>query len=212
MSSILLEGGTVITFDEDAQCVVVLPNTDVLIHDGRITAIEAKIEHASLPKECEIVDVAHRIVAPGFVNTHLHSWESVWRTLGPNVTLPHYFPWFSQMGEPAKHLSAEDVYWSSLESYYEALNAGITTILEHAHNVWTPDVIWPGFEAAVDCGARVWWCYDISPSQGFPFEKQRQLLEKAVRIRPKTVEIGLALDGLSHASPLQMEQVKTMVR
>jgi hypothetical protein len=43
MLSTLLEGGTVITFDKDAQSVVVLPNTDVLIHDGRITAIEAKM-------------------------------------------------------------------------------------------------------------------------------------------------------------------------
>jgi cytosine/creatinine deaminase len=40
---------------------------DIGVHNGRIVAIEAKLE-----AECEALDVGGRLVAPGFVETHIH--------------------------------------------------------------------------------------------------------------------------------------------
>ena len=71
-----------------------------------------------------------------------------------------------------KAFTAEDVYISSLEGYLEGLNAGVTSYVDHAHNNWCREEVERGYKAAVDSGARVWWCYDIAPSDGFSVEEQ----------------------------------------
>lgn len=50
----------------------------------------------------------------------------------------------------------DDVYISSLEGYLEGLHGGVTSYVEHAHNNWNAAVVEPGFNAAVNSGARDW--------------------------------------------------------
>ena len=75
------------------------------------------------------------------------------------------------------------IYISCLEGYFEGLNVGVTSYVEHAHNKWNAEVVEPGHNVAVDSGARVWWCYDIAPWDEFPEGEQSDILD---RIRPKS--------------------------
>jgi cytosine/adenosine deaminase-related metal-dependent hydrolase len=196
----LLRGGTVIAFNNATKKVQVIRGESVLIKDDRITTIapDADIE---TPKDTEIIDVHGKIISPGFINTHVHMWQSVFRTIGPNITLARYLGgWLSQFGpSTAAAFKPEDVYISCLQGYMEGLSGGVTSYLDHAHNNWAPEMTRPGFCAAKDSGARVWWCYDVANRDNFPFERQWEALSDIAANIPASalVQPGISLDSLS---------------
>ena len=71
-SSILLQGGTVITLSNDDK-VVPLKNTDLLIQGNKIAKIGSKL---SAPTGAKVIDCKGKIVSPGFIDTHRHVWQS----------------------------------------------------------------------------------------------------------------------------------------
>ena len=200
MASKVLTNGTVITFDDATKSVKVLARASVLVTDDRITAIVEDGNELSIPQDAEIIDVEGKIVAPGFVNTHVHMWQSVFRTIAPNIILAQYFDWLSQMSPAATApFTPADVYISCLEGYLEGLNAGVTSYVDHAHNNWGHEVVKPGYQAALDSGARVWWCYDVTANNNqFPEMEQWKILGAiAAESAPSRMQIGLSLDGLA---------------
>ncbi|KAL8727582.1 MAG: hypothetical protein Q9181_005666 [Wetmoreana brouardii] len=217
MASKVLKDGTVLTFDDAAKAVKVLRRASVLIVDDRITAIAEDFDDLSLPADSEIINVQGKIVSPGFVNTHVHMWQSVYRTIGPDIILAQYFSWLSQMSDTAtKAFNPDDIYISCLQGYLEGLNAGVTSYLDHAHNNWDREVVEPGYEAALDSGARVWWCYDVAPRDNFSLEAQWETLGHiAAKATPAPILLGLSLDGLagSFRDDLagQLENTKEMI-
>src|SRR5438046_463562 len=97
MPSKVLKNGTVVTFDNATKSIKVLPRASILIIDDRVAAITENADVLSIPSDAEIINVEGKIVTPGFVNTHVHMWQSVFRTLGPDIVLAQYFSWLSQM-------------------------------------------------------------------------------------------------------------------
>lgn len=119
------------------------------------------------------------------------------------------------MGKATGSFSAEDIYVSCLEGYYEGLNAGVTSYVEHASNNWRREVVEPGYSAACDSGARVWWCYDLSPRDGFSSEQQLSMLreiKKDVNAAEAPVSMGLAFDGFNLAKEPDVKHLKEIVR
>ncbi len=45
----------------------------------------------------------------------------------------------------------------------EALDAGVTTTLDHAHSAWTNAHMLASLNASIDSGARVFWCPQVTP-------------------------------------------------
>src|SRR5262249_23047322 len=81
---IVLRGGVVLTLDPK---IGDFARADVLIEDGTIRAIAPDIA----PSDAAIVDAAHRIVIPGFVDTHSHSYQGLLRGILANgVLVPDY--------------------------------------------------------------------------------------------------------------------------
>ncbi|KAJ5603223.1 hypothetical protein N7537_006179 [Penicillium hordei] len=214
MSATVLKDGTLLTFDDSTQAVQVLRRASVLIIDDRIAAIAESFEELRAPPDADIINVEGKIVSPGFVNTHVHMWQSVYRSIGPDIVLAQYFDWLSQMSANATNtFTPEDIYISCLEGYLEGLNAGVTTYLEHAHNNWSRDVVEPGFDAAVDSGARIWWCYDVAPRDDFTAEEQWQLLGRLTsKATQSYVKLGLSLDGLAGSCLTGSEEKLTHLR
>jgi cytosine/adenosine deaminase-related metal-dependent hydrolase len=108
----------------------------------------------NLPSDIEVIDCTERIITPGFIDTHRHGWQTVYKTLGSNTTLAEYLLRYGQFVS-ASYFTPEDVYISQLTGIYETLAAGVTTILDHAHHTWTPEHSAAGLNASIDSGARV---------------------------------------------------------
>ena len=70
MKSILVKGGTLLTMDEQSSIV----QGDLLIRDGRITSLGQTGETADIT-----IDAAGCVVLPGFVQTHIHLCQTLFR-------------------------------------------------------------------------------------------------------------------------------------
>ena len=116
----LLRAGHVISMDP---AVGDLPRGDVLIEDGKIAAVGPEIS-----ADAEVLDMTGRIVIPGFVDTHRHTWEASIRGVAPDATLDDYFVDILDTFAPL--YTPEDVYAANLAGALECLNAGITTLVD----------------------------------------------------------------------------------
>ena len=73
---------------------------------------------------------------PGFVDTHRHTWQTPMRAICADWTLMDYFRGIRQTISP--RYAAEDVYAGNYVGALEALDAGVTTILDFSHCNNTP--------------------------------------------------------------------------
>lgn len=110
---ILLRAGHVLSMDP---AVGDLPQGDVLIEDGKIAAVDREIS-----ADAEVLDMTGRIVIPGFVDTHRHTWEASIRNVAPDATLDDYFVDILDTFAPL--YTPEDVYAANLAGSLECLNS-----------------------------------------------------------------------------------------
>ena len=212
MAAKVFHDGTVLSWNEDWQSIEVLHHTSILINGDTISAIGKDIE---APADAEVIDSTGKILTPGFINTHSHLWQTAYRTLAPNTTLASYLISYSQSSQAIKAFSAEDIYISCLEGYYEGLNAGVTTYVEHASNNWDLDVVKRGFDAAVDGGARVWWCCAAEDREDVTAEDVFEYIDtlgKRSKDNHPLVSLGLATDAMHSASDEQTQHMKDKIR
>lgn len=196
-SSVLLSGGTIIAFDEATNSLNIIRDGSILVQDDRIAGVYEEADPKGVvPADAEIVDCRHKIISPGFIDTHRHGWQTALKTLGSNSTLAEYFFTFSSPAAGPLYTAA-DVYESQLAGLLEAVNAGVTTTLDHAHSLWSTDRAEAGLEASVESGARVFWAPAIDPAAGYSVSEQiRDWRRWNKRAFPGgLVTLGLAYDG-----------------
>ncbi|MGW7203535.1 amidohydrolase family protein [Streptomyces sp. NPDC054837] len=145
----LLRAGHVISMDPD---IGDLPRGDVLIEDGRIAAVRPEIS-----ADAEVLDMTGRIVIPGFVDTHRHTWEASIRGVAPDATLDDYFVDILDTFAPL--YTPEDVYAANLAGALECLNAGITTLVDWSHINNTPEHPDAAIRALAESGIRAQYAY-----------------------------------------------------
>ncbi|WP_369250834.1 amidohydrolase family protein [Streptomyces sp. R41] len=145
----LLRSGHVVSMDPD---IGDLPQGDVLIEDGKIAAVEREIA-----ADAEVLDMKGRIVIPGFVDTHRHTWEAPIRGCAPDATLDDYF--VDVLDTFAPVYTPEDVYAGNLAGSLECLNAGITTLVDWSHINNTPGHPDAALQALTETGIRAQYAY-----------------------------------------------------
>ena len=147
---VLIRGGHVLTMDPELGD---LYGGDVLIEDGRIAAVAASLD----ADDVDIVDAAECIVIPGFVDSHRHTWETVIRGIAPDVSLGGYFDIVLDQLAPAYR--PEDVYAGNYLGALEAIDAGITTLLDWSHINNTPEHTDEAIRGLRDARVRAVYCY-----------------------------------------------------
>ena len=147
---LLLQGGFVISMDRDIGDIA---KADVLIEGDSIAAVGPDLG----VDDAQVLDVAGRIVMPGFVDTHRHTWESAIRGSAPNATLDDYF--VEILDTFAPEYRAEDVYASNLAGALECINAGITTLVDWSHINNTPEHPDAAIRGLQEAGIRAQYAY-----------------------------------------------------
>ncbi|WP_431917635.1 amidohydrolase family protein [Nonomuraea jabiensis] len=130
---VVLRGGTVLPMSPRGSRRV-LPRTDVLVTGDRIAAVGPELE---APEDAVVIDASGGLVMPGMIDTHRHMWQTALRGYGADWTLTQYFVWFYL--EHGKLFRPEDIHAGNTLAAIEALDAGVTTVVDWSHGLRTVD-------------------------------------------------------------------------
>ncbi|KAK6384585.1 hypothetical protein LTS17_002148 [Exophiala oligosperma] len=152
-SSYLIKGGHVLIWDNQKKSS--FPQLDILVENENITKIGPNLGVEN-DKSIEVIDATSHIVMPGFIDGHRHAFQSQLRSTVSNHTLLEYCAHLLQ-GRMA-FLDADDMYLSQLSGCIEAVNSGVTTIMDHSHAVTTPERAQKCIKATLESGIRSIYC------------------------------------------------------
>jgi len=120
--------------------------SSVHVVDGEIQAILAP--GAAVPEQSQVVDLEGLMLIPGFVQTHTHLVQTLFRGLADDLVL---MDWLRTRIWPLERAHDSDsVYWSARLGLSEMLLSGTTAILDMATVDHTDEV----FHAAEESGVR----------------------------------------------------------
>jgi 5-methylthioadenosine/S-adenosylhomocysteine deaminase len=130
MKKTLIKNAMLATMDPSTRDLAV---GDVLIVDDRIERVGTGIE----ADDAEIIDATGMIASPGFVDTHRHVWQSLLRGVAVNWSLFEYMVEMRTMYPVCYQV--DDAYLGNYYGALEAINAGVTTLVDHSHLQVTAD-------------------------------------------------------------------------
>ncbi|KAF9777116.1 hypothetical protein IL306_004631 [Fusarium sp. DS 682] len=153
--SILLKNATILVPKGPGNDhVIPLKNHSLLIEGSKIARISPHIEPPS--ESTQVIDCTSKIISPGFVDTHHHVWQTQLKGRHADHTLIEYMA----PGNMAAHsYRPEDVFWGQLGGCLEALEAGTTTIVDHAHISYSSEHNNVALSATISSGIRSIYCY-----------------------------------------------------
>jgi 5-methylthioadenosine/S-adenosylhomocysteine deaminase len=197
----LLRGGIIITSATPGES---LEGADLLIDDGKVAAIG----HDLAVADAEIIDVTGRIVLPGFVDTHRHTWQSVVRNVASDWSLTEYLAGLHT--GLSKYFRPEDTYAGNYLGALEALDSGITTLVDWSHNLATPAHADAAVQALKDTGMRAvfahgggnkQWGAPLPSPNNHPAEDARRVRDTYFSDNTGLVTMALALRGPQFTTP-----------
>ncbi len=124
-------------------------NYDVLIEGDKIVEVARSISESG----AELIDGSGMIAMPGFIDAHHHMWMGVLRNLGADFLISKQVLDGKQQAALAANFRPEDVYASTLSSAINAIESGITTVLDHA-NLPTAEHLAANAKALAESGLR----------------------------------------------------------
>lgn len=119
MRRTLIKSATIISMDDT---IGDLEIGDVLIEGSRIVDVRPSIDVGGSAAETEIVDGTGRIVIPGLINAHMHTWQTGLRGYAANWTLLEYFR--RMHAGLATVFRPEDIYIATLVGALNQINQG----------------------------------------------------------------------------------------
>jgi 5-methylthioadenosine/S-adenosylhomocysteine deaminase len=161
---ILLKGGVVLSLDRQ---VGDFARADVLIEDGKIREVRPDI--AVSGDAVAVIDAANRIVIPGFVDTHSHSYQGLLRNILTNGVLnPDYNR--DIQNNLTLIYQAADAYAGVLITALGLMDMGTTTIVDISQVSHTPEHSDACIHALQDSGIRAVYAYyrGAGPAAQFP--------------------------------------------
>lgn len=121
----------VITFNDREET---FEHCDILVEGEVIKEIGQSLD---IPEETEVIDCSGLTALPGFVNTHHHLYQTLFRGIREVQEQP-LFPWLIGLYEFWKNITPEAVYYGALVGFSELLRTGCTLTSDH-HYVFPKD-------------------------------------------------------------------------
>jgi len=197
-----------------------LKDAYVVVEDGIIVDVG---RGTPPPGDVEI-DLVGRIITPGFVNTHHHFYQSLFRSV-KEVASAKLFDWLVFLYERWKNLDNEAIYVSSKVAIYEMMASGVTTTTDmlYLHPTGRKELIDSEIEAARSTGVRFHptrGSMSLSRKDGgLPpdsvVQSEREIIEDSVRLiekyhdREKHSMLRIALAPCSPFSVTEESMVRT---
>ena len=200
-ANLLIRGGYVITMDSAGD----LDGGDVHVRDGLIQEIGTNLDVPG----AEIIDAGGKIVAPGLVDTHWHMWNTLLRGMSdghPTSAGPGRSGYFATCVAVGRHFLPGDTYAGTRLAAAEAIDAGITTVHDWAHNIRGLDWAEAGLRALGESGLRARFSYGYETGHA---NDQLMALEDLASIRAAwpsyhaddRIHLGVAWRGTGGSNP-----------
>jgi cytosine/adenosine deaminase-related metal-dependent hydrolase len=125
---------------------------DLLVEGNRIAEVRPDIDLGGGTAETEIVDGTGRIVIPGLINAHMHTWQTGLRGFAANWTLLEYFR--RMHAGLATLFRPDDIYVGTLVGALNQINCGTTTLVDWCHNNPTPAHTDAAVRGLIESGIR----------------------------------------------------------
>ena len=189
LSRTLIRGADVLTMDPTLGEQLA---TDVLIDNGRIEAIGTGLSAES----AEVIDAQGMILMPGMIDGHRHVWQTI--ALGrmvesnPGAFARDYIFW--KMAAVVA-MEPEDHYIAELVGGLQAIDSGVTSILDYAHGQDTEANTVAAAQGLKDSGIAGWFGYQLAIS--YPFDvgdtvSPAEMIEALFAARPTEEEWNTA--------------------
>ncbi|WP_407184078.1 amidohydrolase family protein [Bradyrhizobium centrosematis] len=209
MRRTLIRSAAVISMDD---AIGDLATCDVLVEGSRIVEMRPSIDLGSGAAETDIIDGTGRIVIPGLINAHMHTWQTGLRGFAANWTLLEYFR--RMHAGLATVFRPEDIHIATLVGALNQINQGVTTLVDWCHNNPTPDHTDAAVRGLIESGIRAAFFHGSpkpEPKPGEPHFSEvphprrevERLLAGPLADRDGLVTLGLAILG-PHYSTLDV--------
>lgn len=189
---IVLKGGIVLSLDPK---VGDFAGGDVLIEDGKIREVRPNIDASA--DAAVIVDATNRILIPGFVDTHSHSYQGLLRSSLPNGLVdPDYNRDVQNKLTPA--YTPDDVYAGVLITALGFIDMGTTAIVDLSQISHTPEHSDACIKALQDAGIRAVYGYSRGAGAAMQWPRDIGRLQKAYfssKDQLLTLALGASLDA-----------------
>ncbi len=196
MTRKIIKGATIVSMDARAGDLV----GDILIEGDRIAAIGTKLESPG----AVVIDAAGMIAVPGFINAHMHTWQTGLRGVAGNWTVLEYFK--NMHAGLATLFKPDDIYIASLVGALNQINCGTTTLADWCHNNPTPAHTDRGIDGIAESGIRATFFHgspkpDPKPGQkpfwevAHPRSEVERLLKTRFAGKNDLLSLGLAILG-----------------
>ena len=157
-SELVVKDGQVVTMDADLGD---FTPGDVLIRDGTIVEVGP---HVVPSADAQVIDAAGMIVLPGFIDSHRHVWQTILRGAITDWTIKRYVQ--AIRIHAARHVTSPDTYIATYAGALDALQAGVTTFVDYAHNVNSEAHATEALRALDEAGIRAVWCMGMLAAPG----------------------------------------------
>jgi 5-methylthioadenosine/S-adenosylhomocysteine deaminase len=200
-ANLLIRGGYVLTMDAAGD----LPAGDVHLRNGVIQQIGPNLDAPG----AEVIDASGKIVAPGLVDTHWHMWNTLLRGMSdgrPAPGGPDRSGYFATCVGVGRHFRPGDTYAGTRLAAAEAIDAGITTVHDWAHNIRGLDWAEAGLRALGESGLRARFSYGYATGHA---NDQLMALEDLASIKAAwpsyhaddRIHLGMAWRGTGGSNP-----------
>jgi cytosine/adenosine deaminase-related metal-dependent hydrolase len=197
VSTTLIKGASIVTMDDKLGD---FATGDILVENDRIAAVGP----ALAADGADVLDGSGRIVIPGLVNAHMHTWQTGLRGVAGNWTILEYFR--NMHAGLATMFRPEDIRIANLVGALNQINSGTTTLVDWCHNNPTPAHTDAGIEGLAESGIRAAFFHgspkpDPKPGQKpfwevpHPRSEVERLLKGPFARRDGLLTLGLAILG-----------------
>jgi len=164
---VLISNAAIVSMDPDLG---VIERGDLLIEGDRIAQVGGEIAC----DDAETIDGSGAIVAPGFVDTHRHVWQTQLRGVAANWSLFDYS--CSMRNAYGVSYDPEDAYLGNYAGALEAVAAGVTTLVDHSHLQISEEHSAGLIRGLREAGVRGVYCHGLYANPRFvpgtPFDAQ----------------------------------------
>jgi 5-methylthioadenosine/S-adenosylhomocysteine deaminase len=153
---VLIRCGWLVTLDP---AIGDLKDGELLFAGSKIEAVGRKLEASA----DEIVDARDKIVMPGLVNTHMHTWETALRGIAAEWLTPDYHRHIHM--NLATRYGPEDNYVANLIGALAQIDSGTTTLVDWCHNLTSMEMAERSIDGLVDSGIRAVFAHGQATDQ-----------------------------------------------